>query len=172
MSTSPFSKPIPLSPVDDVDGTEEGESVELVEAVAVPDTSLHWALLVGSVCVVVLAAILQIRGPETVVVPVIDVALPGTCTYKKIVGMECPGCGLTRCFISLAHGRPLAAWYFNPAGILFFAIVAGQIPFRGIQIWRIRHGLPVHRLGRFPHYLLGILIVSLITQWLVRMFLV
>ncbi len=172
MSTSPSSEPIPLSSVDDVDDLEIAEPVEAMELIVLPDIKFHWAILLGATCVVVLAAILQVRGPETVVIPVVDIALPGTCTYKEFVGVECPGCGLTRCFISLAHGRPVAAWYFNPAGILFFAIVAGQIPFRVIQIWRIRHGLAEYRLGHFPHYLLGILIVSLLTQWLVRTFLV
>jgi hypothetical protein len=153
-----------------MDEIETAELVEEIEHVAVPDVSLHWAMLLGSIGVVVLAAILQVRGPETVVVPVVNFALPGTCTYKSVVGVECPGCGLTRCFISLAHGRPVAAWNFNPAGILFFAIVAGQIPFRGIQLWRIRQGLPEYRLGRIPHFLLGSLIVSLLTQWIVRTF--
>ena len=172
MSTSPSSEPIPLSPLDDVDDAEIAVPVAVIEPVAVPNTSLHWAILLGSTCVVVLAAILQVRGPETVVVPVVNIALPGSCTYKRFVGVECPGCGLTRCFISLAHGRPVAAWNFNPAGILFFAIVVGQIPFRGIQLWRIRQGLAEYCFGRVPHYLLGCLIVSLLTQWLVRTFLV
>ncbi len=172
MSTSHSSEPIPLLPVDDVDDVEVAEAVEVIEPVAVPDNKFHWVILLGATTVMVLAAILQVRGPETVVIPVIDYDLPGTCTYKKFVGVECPGCGLTRCFISLAHGRPVAAWFFNPAGILFFVIVAGQIPFRGIQIWRIRRRLAEYQLGRFPHYLLGVLIVSLLTQWIVRTFFV
>jgi hypothetical protein len=178
MSTSPSSEPIPLSPVDDVDDIEVAEPVEEVELeegvtrVEPSDTSLHWAMLLSAATVLVLSAILQVRGPETVVIPVVDVALPGTCTYKQFIGMECPGCGLTRCFISMAHGRPVAAWYFNPAGVLFFAIVAAQLPFRGIQIWRIRRGLAEFHLGRFPHYLLGFLIVALLTQWFIRTYFV
>ena len=178
MSTSSSPEPIPQLPVDDVDNVEIAEPVEAIEPteaieqVESSDSSLHWAILLMAVCVMMLAAILQIRGSEIVVIPVVDLPLPGTCTYKKIVGMECPGCGLTRCFISIAHGRPVAAWYFNPAGILFFVIVAGQIPFRGIQIWRIRRGLAEFRLGRVAHYLLGVLIVALLTQWLIRTFFV
>jgi len=151
---------------------ESNTGMEAAEATRPADTALHWSLFWSAVCVIVLAAILQVRGPETVVIPVVNMALPGSCTYKQFVGMECPGCGLTRCFISLAHGRPVAAWYFNPAGILFFAIVVAQIPFRGIQIWRIRRGLAELRLGRFSHFLLGILIFALVAQWLARNFFV
>ena len=172
MSTSPSSEPIPRLSEGDVVDIEIAEPVEAIEEVESSDTSLHWAMLAAAACVMALAAILQVRGSETVVIPVVDMPLPGTCTYKKFVGVECPGCGLTRCFISLAHGRPVAAWCFNPAGILFFAIVAGQIPFRGIQIWRIRRGLAEFRLGRVAHYLLGVLIVALLTQWFVRTFFV
>ena len=174
MSTSSSSEPIPLSPVGEVEGViddvVELEIAEPVEAIEKTDAALHWSILLAATVVLILAAVLQVRGPETVVIPVVDVPLPGTCTYKKFVGMECPGCGLTRCFISLAHGQPLAAWYFNPAGILFFAIVAGQIPFRGVQIWRLRRGLAEIRTGRVGHYLLGLLICALLAQWLIRVF--
>jgi hypothetical protein len=170
MSTSPASDPIPLLPVEDVDDDAIPQLVEVVTEDQLPDTSLHWSMFLAASCVLVLAAVLQVRGPETVVIPFVDVPLPGTCTYKKYVGMECPGCGLTRCFISLAHGRPVAAWNFNPAGILFFTIVAGQLPFRGLQIWRIRRGLGEIPAGRLAHYLLGFLIAALISQWLIRAF--
>jgi len=189
MSTNPASQPASPPPAEHLD---DGEVVALVEVVeetqpsdpaspsalsaedppraAAPDPSLHWAMLLGAACVVVLAAVLQVRGPETVVIPLVDMPLPGTCTYKRFVGIECPGCGLTRCFISMAHGRPVAAWRFNPAGILFFTIVAAQIPFRGLQIWRIRRGMAEIQLGRFGHYVMACLIVALLTQWLIRTF--
>lgn len=168
MSISPSSQPIPRLPAEDADDVEVAALVPEIEPARPAETGLHWSMLLAAAGVMVLAAVLQVRGPETVVIPLIDWPLPGTCTFKKFFGLECPGCGLTRCFISLAHGRPLAAWYFNPAGILFFAIVAGQIPFRGWQIWRIRRGLAEIRLGRIAHVLMGLLIVALLTQWLVR----
>ncbi len=173
MSTSPHSDPISIDaaiapPNRSADDTLPEGTVELVEESTTLDTSLHWSMLVGASCVLLLAAVLQVRGPETVVIPLVDMPLPGTCTYKQYMGMECPGCGLTRCFISLAHGRPSAAWSFNPAGVLFFALVAVQIPFRAIQIWRIRRGLGELRVNRLAHYLTGTLIVALLSQWLLR----
>ena len=182
MSTPRSSEPIPLAPADDNDVIEKLDDTEIpvdvqpiaeVEATAAEeatDITLHWALLVAAASVLVLAVILQVRGQDTVVIPVVDVPLPGTCTFKRFVGKECPGCGLTRCFISMAHGRPVAAWYFNPAGILFFGIVASQIPFRAMQIWRIRRGLAEVRWRRLGNYLFGFLIAALLVQWVIRTF--
>ena len=86
--------------------------------------------------VVFLALVLSVPGTareEQVIVPVIGRALPPLCTSKILFNRECPGCGLTRCFISMAHGDLARAWRFNPAGVYFFAVVVAQLPFRAWQ---------------------------------------
>ena len=114
---------------------------------APPETVLHWTLLGISSAVVLAAVLLQVRGEAQVILPVIGTPLPGTCTFKQFIGADCPGCGLTRCFVSMGHGQLGRAWHFNPAGIAFFAIVAGQIPFRAIQLWRLKCGV-AEKIGR------------------------
>ena len=136
-----------------------------------PDTALHWVFLGISSVVILLAVILQVRGEEQVVVPGLDIALPGTCTFKQFVGADCPGCGLTRCFVSMGHGKVDRAWHFNPVGILFFTIVAGQIPFRTIQLWRLKRGLSEVRAGWWGYSLMVGVLIALIVQWIVRMIL-
>jgi Protein of unknown function (DUF2752) len=133
------------------------------------DTMLHWTLLVISAAVVLLALVLQVRGEEQVVVPGIGMPLPGTCTFKKYVGANCPGCGLTRCFVSTAHGELGRAWHFNPVGIAFFVVVISQIPFRTIQLWRIRRGLPEIYLGWWGYSLMLIVMGALLVQWVIRL---
>ena len=92
-------------------------------------------------CAVVAAsAVLSVRGEEHVIVPVLNKALPGTCTFRRLTGLPCPGCGMTRSFISMAHGRLADAWRFNPAGVVFFAVVVFQIPYRICQIARSGRG--------------------------------
>ena len=76
---------------------------------------------------------------------------------------------MTRCFISLGHGDLSAAWSYNPAGLWFFAIVLFQLPYRSLQLWRIRHGLPEIRTGWLAQYALGFLAVAMIAQWLLRL---
>ncbi len=43
------------------------------------------------------------------------------CGFKTVLGLPCPGCGLTRSFCALAKGELLAAFSFNLLGpFLFF----------------------------------------------------
>jgi len=134
-----------------------------------PDTVLHWTFLGMSAAVVLLAVLLQVHGEEQVVVPGIGVSLPGTCTFRQYFGADCPGCGLTRCFVSMGHGQLERAWHFNPVGIAFFAIVASQIPFRAIQLWRLKSGVAEIRLGWWGYSMMVLVLAALLVQWIVRM---
>lgn len=138
--------------------------------VAVVDRRIHWIVLGLSVSVLLAALVLEIRDHEQVVIPLVQVPLPGTCTYKRLLNADCPGCGLTRCFISVAHGRWSDGWRFNPAGILLFSLVVVQIPYRVVQITRSRRGQQELRLGKFSTWMLFAVILALLVQWVVRMF--
>lgn len=47
------------------------------------------------------------------------------CVFRRVTGMPCPGCGGTRCVMSLLGGDPAAAVAFNP--LLTAALVAGPL---------------------------------------------
>ena len=128
----------------------------------------HLTLLVLAVLVLGLSFVLGVRGEEQVTLPVFNVPLPALCSFKRATGLDCPGCGLTRCFISLAQGDLPRAWQFNPAGIFFFAMVVAQIPFRGWQLWRLQKGGRAIDLGWWGHGTLLLFAALLIGQWLVR----
>lgn len=134
---------------------------------ATSGTLHHGVFLLLATGVVLASAVLTVRGEQEVVVPWINRALPGTCTFLRVTGIPCPGCGLTRSFISLAHGHLRDAWHFNPAGMLFFAVVAFQIPYRTWQILRIRQGREEFRFTSFDHWTLVALIGLLLVQWLI-----
>jgi Protein of unknown function (DUF2752) len=136
--------------------------------VARPDPLYHLVLLSLSLGVLLLAALLSVRGRSEVVVPVVELPLPELCMTKRIMGLACPGCGLTRSFISLAHGDFPAAWSYNPAGVWLFAIMALQIPFRTIQLWRIRRGRPEIVFHRATQFALGFFAIALLAQWAIR----
>jgi hypothetical protein len=133
------------------------------------ETVLHWTLLGISFAVVLAAVLLQVRGETQVVLPGIGIPLPGTCTFKQFVGADCPGCGLTRCFVSMGHGQLGRAWHFNPAGVALFAIVASQIPFRAMQLWRLKSGLAEIRLGWWGYSTMLLVLAALLVQWIIRM---
>lgn len=132
------------------------------------DPLFHRILLAGSCAVLIVAAVLRVDAGERVVIPLIDQPLPGVCTYKRLLGIACPGCGLTRCFISLCHGDTPAAWQFNPAGLLLFGLVVAQIPYRGYQLWRIRQGAAEWRSPLVSQTAFWSCFAALVTQWLWR----
>jgi hypothetical protein len=132
------------------------------------DTGFHVVLLI--LCAgVLLASLLLQAGGATVVVPFINQPLPELCMLRRTTALTCPGCGLTRCFISLAHGDLAAAWAYNPAGIWFFSVVALQVPYRGYQLWRILQGQRELNLVGAGQVALAVFAVALVGQWLVRL---
>jgi hypothetical protein len=132
------------------------------------DVHLHWVLLVLSAAIIVLSLVLQVRDDDRVVIPLLEITLPGVCSYKQLLGIDCPGCGLTRCFISLAHFDVARAWHYNPAGIYLFLVVLFQVPYRWYQLRRLRRGQSEHSMGWYAAASLGLLIVLLIVQWIAR----
>jgi len=125
-----------------------------------------WILVICSV-VVSLSLLLSTQGPEQVIVPGLNRPLPGMCMSRTLFGMDCPGCGMTRCFVSLARGDVAAAWHFNPAGLMFFALVVSQIPLRAYQLRRIRRGLPEWPIGRYQ-WPLFVVVGAMLLQWIVK----
>jgi hypothetical protein len=133
-----------------------------------PDPLFHLALLGMCVVVLGLSALLSVRGRTQVVLPLAPIPLPELCMSRRLLGWDCPGCGLTRCFISLARGDVASAWSYNPAGLVLFAIAVFQIPYRGYQLWRIRRGLPEASLPRTAQFALVLFLMALILQWALR----
>jgi hypothetical protein len=133
-----------------------------------PDPMYHAVVLGICTVVIALAFFMSVRAQTQVLIPGLGIPLPDLCLAKRWSGGSCPGCGMTRCFISLAHGDWRGAMQYNFAGPLLFAMMAFQIPFRTVQLWRIRRGLPEFYLGVFPQVLFGILGVLMVGQWLLR----
>lgn len=48
--------------------------------------------------------------------------MPVSCLWKSLLGVPCPGCGLTRAFVSLGRGDFQAAWDFHPWAFLLFPL--------------------------------------------------
>ena len=133
-----------------------------------PDPLFHRTLLLLCLGIVALSVVLSVQNRQRVLLPVLGAPLPELCMMKRYTGFGCPGCGMTRCFISLGHGDLASAWSYNPAGIWFYAIVLFQVPYRAVQLWRIHRGLPELRTGWLAQISLGFLAVAMIGQWLLR----
>ena len=135
---------------------------------ATPNRKFHlvWICLAGSV--LLLSMVMEIRDSQQVNVPFTQIPMPELCSFRRFTGIDCAGCGMTRCFIALGHGDLSRAWNFNPAGILLYGIVLFQIPFRAWQLWRIRRGLPEVQLGKFGYGAMILFAVLMIAQWVIK----
>ena len=43
------------------------------------------------------------------------------CNFREWTGLPCIGCGMTRAFCAIGHGKFSSAWEYNPLGFLFYA---------------------------------------------------
>jgi hypothetical protein len=101
-----------------------------------PDnTSRHWVMLALAAGIIIAATTLQVLPDERVAVQGLsNYPLPHLCMSRAMFHLPCPGCGLTRSFIHLAHGQWQAAWNVQRLGWLLAALVVGQIPYRALII--------------------------------------
>ena len=132
------------------------------------DAAYHAIMLGLCLTVLVLSSLLTVRDGRQVLMPIFGEPLPELCHMKRYTGIDCPGCGLTRSFISLAHGRVLDAWRYNPGAFVLFPLMLVQIPYRSLQIWRLRRGLPAWEPGWYGRGAMGAVVVVLVGQWILR----
>src|SRR5262249_14028529 len=88
-------------------------------------------MLALAIVVVVLALLLTVRPDGKVAFFFLpDFAAPATCTSYEWFGMSCPGCGLTRSIVFLAHGDWLASWRMHRIGWIMALAILAQFPYR------------------------------------------
>ncbi len=90
--------------------------------------------------------------------------MPG-CVFRKLTGLDCPGCGMTRGTYALLHGRVGEAFAFNPVGMILLplAMVALSIEVMG---WVRGKPMPFRlNPGRWGAIIVA---VVLIVFWIVR----
>ncbi len=137
-------------------------------AMATLDLRQQWLFFWLAVTVLVASLLLHL-GPEgQVQTPLLRVALPNSCAFRRLSGYDCPGCGLTRSFVSVAHGDWRNALRYNPAGPLWFGVMLAQIPYRGWQIRRLRGGKPAVA-WRAANWLVWLAVGVLFVQWIFGM---
>jgi Protein of unknown function (DUF2752) len=73
-----------------------------------------WAAL-GILALVGAAILLRQGGPNGLA------WFPG-CTFHRLTGLNCPGCGMTRAAHATLHGRFGEAFRFNPVGMILLPL--------------------------------------------------
>ena len=128
----------------------------------------HTTVLIAASLIIALSGWLQLKNTEEIEFPFWG-TLPGICAWKNMSGIECPGCGLSRCFVEIGHGHWRSAWHYNPAGFLIFGLVVYQIPFRGLQLKRLWDGNSDRSYQFFyVNLTVWIIVTALVVQWIAR----
>lgn len=133
-----------------------------------PDAAFHAVWLAISASILLLSLVLRVEGDVQVVLPVLGRPLPEMCWSRSWLQLPCPGCGLTRSFISLAQGDITSAWRYNPAGLYLFALLVFQLPYRAAQLAWIRWGRPEISVGWLGFAAVWLAPVLLLAQWFDR----
>jgi len=125
----------------------------------------HRFMLVLSSAVVALALLLDVTPAGHVAFrgwP--NLPLPSTCMSRSLYGVDCPGCGLTRSLVYLAHGQWRASWDMHRLGWLMGAAILLQFPYRVVGLVR-KCDAPLGT--RLPKAFGSALIFLLIANWVV-----
>lgn len=85
---------------------------------------------------------------------------PVICPFRRLTGLPCPGCGLTRSWVYLAHGQWRDAIVAHPFGLVAVALTVALVA--AVVLARARGHAPpdLDRLVRRPW------VVALIGAWL------
>jgi Protein of unknown function (DUF2752) len=81
------------------------------------------------------------------------------CPFRDLTGLDCPGCGATRAFLSLVHGDLLRALHDNAVAV---ALGAAVVPYLGLTAlgWRVPERLAGSFAGRRKWWLVfGVCVV-------------
>lgn len=61
-----------------------------------------------------------------------------TCLLRIVTGLPCPGCGMTRSWVHLAHGDVAGAFGYNLFGPVAMAMAAGIVVYTVVALLRRR----------------------------------
>jgi hypothetical protein len=130
----------------------------------------HREMLILASLVIVASFLLQVApdGDRVSLRNAPSALVPPTCVSRQWFGVRCPGCGLTRSFVYLAHGDWWSSWKSHRIGWLLAAATLAQVPYRLHEIYRPRKRkwLPI-----FSRWFGWALLALLIGNWLVDMIL-
>ena len=125
----------------------------------------HFEMLIISLIVLVLSWFLEVGEAGRVFLSGFpNWPVPQTCFSRDFLGVDCPGCGLTRSYIYLIHGDWNTAWSMHRLGWLLFIATLVQGPYRVIALQRGESELIEPQISR---WIGSGIIALLIINWLI-----
>jgi hypothetical protein len=125
-------------------------------------------MLLVALLVVIASLVLKVGdGGAVSVAGRSSLRLPPLCASKAIFGVECPGCGLTRGFVYLAHGRVQESLAVNRVAWVVALALVTTIPYRVAALWTHQ----ARPLGIWVPRIVGWgVLTTLVASWLLRQF--
>ena len=108
----------------------------------------HWMVLGACVGALCLAAVLTPAPPGDTTVRIGGIAVPPLCGFKATSGIPCPGCGLTRSWVSAAHGRFQESLAWHRMGWVLMLYAATQAVRHAWWLAKPDHRQGVNRWGK------------------------
>jgi hypothetical protein len=129
----------------------------------------HWIVLVGACLVIAAGGFVDVEPDDVEPDGAIGLIgapawkLPVLCPSRRLFGVACPGCGMTRSVTHLLHGRLADSFAVHRLGWLVLAAVVFQLPYRS---WRLSGGRSHRTNPRVTQILLWGFFALLIANWL------
>jgi hypothetical protein len=122
----------------------------------------HRDVLAVSIAVLILSfALVEVLGGRIAIRGLSRYPLPPSCVSWSLLGVRCPGCGLTRSFLHLAEGDWRGSWQCHRLGWLLAAVLIVQIPYRLLALRRPESPpIPPRWQARMGFVLIALLIVN------------
>lgn len=131
------------------------------------DREAIWASLIWIAVVLGLfatARLLQLGPQQTLFFG--GFKLPPLCGFRTTFAADCPGCGLTRCFVLATRLRLAEAWAMHPIGVLLAGYLAATIPQRLWRLTRLLTARSTRSTLRWELLLVAGLVAAAYLRWL------
>jgi len=93
---------------------------------------------------------------------------PHFCLFDKIIGIECPVCGITRAFCEIAKGNLQLAYNLNLSSFFVFFFLLFQIPLRLISLNNEKYIGKINSISRFFS---NLILMIILINWIVNVLL-
>ena len=130
------------------------------------DPGAHWTYLAIVLVMLILPFFITPAPEGDEDLALLGVRMPPSCPSRRFLNARCPGCGLTRSFTLLTHGRFGDAVKLHRIGIPLYLFFAYQVVFR-ILCLRRPEIVNSPRVKNVQHYTALVMIGLLVVNWIV-----
>ena len=94
--------------------------------------------------------------------------LPHFCLFDKLIGVECPFCGMTRAFCEISNTNFINAYRLNVASFFVISFFICQIPLRVFSFFKNEY---IIRINLISKYFSNIVFAIVLANWVLNLFL-